>query len=40
MGGADTILCPYCATLFRYEPRLEPHETDPPGCVFSDDING
>jgi uncharacterized Zn-finger protein len=40
MGEADTILCPYCATLFRYEPRLEPHETDPPDCVFSDDING
>ena len=24
MGEADTILCPYCATLFRYDPRLDP----------------
>lgn len=36
MGAADTILCPYCATLFRYDPRLGPLETDPPDCVFSD----
>ena len=21
MGGADTILCPYCGTRFRFDPR-------------------
>ena len=36
MGAAETILCPYCATLFRYDPRLGPGEADPPDCVFLD----
>ena len=36
MGDADTILCPYCATLFRYDSRLGPRQADPPDCVFSD----
>jgi len=40
MGTADTILCLYCATLFRYDPQLGSHEADPPDCVFLDDING
>ncbi len=38
MGAADTILCPYCATLFRYDPRLGPLETDPPDSLFIDDL--
>jgi hypothetical protein len=28
-GGA-----PYCATLFRFDPRLGPGEADPPDCLF------
>ena len=36
MGTADTILCPYCATLFHYDRRLKPFETYPPDCVFLD----
>lgn len=36
MGAADTIRCPYCATLFRYDRRLARREADPPDCVFSD----
>src|ERR1700720_5042464 len=24
MGEADTILCPYCGTRFRFDPRLAP----------------
>ncbi len=24
MGEADTILCPYCGTRFRFDPRLTP----------------
>ncbi len=32
--GADTqILCPYCSTLYVYDPRLEPTETEPKGCL-------
>ena len=38
MGAADTILCPYCATLFRTAPRLGSHEADPPDSLFIDDL--
>ena len=40
MGAAESILCPYCATLFRYDDRLGPREADPPDCVFLDDPAG
>jgi hypothetical protein len=36
MGEQDTILCPYCATRFRFDPRLRPSEADPPDRVFVD----
>lgn len=37
MGERDTIVCPYCATVFVYDTRLGPHDADPPDCVFVDD---
>ena len=40
MGGDDQILCPYCATLFRFNPALAPDETDPPGNFFEFDDFG
>ena len=36
MGTDNTVLCPYCATLFCYDGRLGPREADPPDCVFRD----
>ena len=33
---ADTILCPYCATRYRFDPRLRPFEADPPDSLFVD----
>ena len=30
----DAILCPYCATRFRFDPRLGPSEADPPDSLF------
>jgi uncharacterized Zn-finger protein len=36
MGAAETILCPYCATSFRYDSRLKPNEVDPPDSLFVD----
>jgi uncharacterized Zn-finger protein len=36
MGEADTILCPYCATRFRFDPRLMPLDADPPDSIFVD----
>ena len=35
MGEADTILCPYCGTRFRFEPRLTPFDTEPPDSLFA-----
>jgi uncharacterized Zn-finger protein len=39
MGKADAILCPYCGTRFRLDPRLTPLEADPPDCFFAVDAN-
>ena len=36
MGDEDTTICPYCANLFRFDPRLRPGEADPPDCLYSD----
>src|SRR5208282_6087321 len=36
MGAADTILCPYCGTRFRFDPRLTPLDADPPDSFFAD----
>ena len=36
MGADETILCPYCGTLFRYDEHLGPGEADPPDSVFLD----
>jgi uncharacterized Zn-finger protein len=38
MGNADTIWCPYCATLFRFDPRLSPGAAEPPDCLFIDEF--
>jgi uncharacterized Zn-finger protein len=35
MGDDGQILCPYCSTLFIYDPRLAPQESDPSGCLVS-----
>lgn len=36
MGERDAIVCPYCSTLFRFDLRLGPSESDPPDCEFSE----
>jgi uncharacterized Zn-finger protein len=30
------IICPYCATLFHFDPSLGAHEADPADCVYID----
>ena len=35
MANQDTILCPYCGTRFRFDPKLGPFEADPPDCLYS-----
>jgi uncharacterized Zn-finger protein len=36
MGDQETILCPYCATRYRYDSRLAPFEAEPQDCLFVD----
>jgi uncharacterized Zn-finger protein len=36
MGDATDIICPYCSTLFRYDPTLDPHAARPPECALTD----
>ena len=38
MGEQNAILCPYCATRFRFDPRLGPSEADPPEPMSSTGI--
>jgi uncharacterized Zn-finger protein len=33
MGDASEIVCPYCSTLFRFDPSLGAHEADPALCL-------
>jgi uncharacterized Zn-finger protein len=35
MGGDTQVLCPYCSTLYLFDPRLAPEETDPPSCIVA-----
>ena len=35
MAEADTILCPYCGTRFRFDPRLTALDADPPDRFFA-----
>jgi uncharacterized Zn-finger protein len=34
MGDGSEAICPYCSTLYAYDPALHGDETVPPGCVY------
>ena len=34
MGDAAEIICPYCSTLFRHDPNLDPHAARPAECAL------
>jgi uncharacterized Zn-finger protein len=36
MGDAGEIVCPYCSTLFRFDPSLGAQEAYPAGCAYGD----
>lgn len=33
MGADHQAICPYCSTLYVYDPRLKPDESDPADCL-------
>jgi uncharacterized Zn-finger protein len=36
IGDASEIVCPYCSTLFRFDPNLGANEADPADCAYGD----
>ncbi|MGA8614266.1 MAG: zinc-finger domain-containing protein [Xanthobacteraceae bacterium] len=36
MRDAGEIVCPYCSTLFCFDPSLGAHEADPADCAYGD----
>jgi uncharacterized Zn-finger protein len=34
LGDDDEAICSYCSTVYRYDPKLTPEESDPPGCRY------
>lgn len=34
MGDGTELVCPYCSTLYRYDPALKASETRPEGCLY------
>jgi uncharacterized Zn-finger protein len=37
MGADGQILCPYCSTLYVYDPALGAGETEPKGCLVTEE---
>ena len=35
MGADSEKVCPYCSTLYRYNPSLKATQTEPAGCTFT-----
>ncbi len=34
MGDEDQLVCPYCSTLYRFDPSLAATESNPSSCIF------
>lgn len=37
MGQDNQVLCPYCSTLYVFDPRLHADQTEPEGCLVAAD---
>lgn len=37
MGDDAERICPYCSTLYRFNPALPADQTVPPGCLHPDE---
>jgi uncharacterized Zn-finger protein len=35
MGDESEAICPYCSTLYKFDPALDPHAARPPECALS-----
>ncbi len=37
LGDDDEIVCPYCSTLYKYDPSLSPRQAEPSECAWRSD---
>ncbi len=35
MGSDSEKICPYCSTLYRYDPSLKPNQSVPAECAYA-----
>src|SRR5207253_7540581 len=38
MGEDREIICPYCSTLYRHDPSLDPHAARPEACALTEAV--
>jgi len=38
MGDEQEVVCPYCSTLYRYDPSLPHHGARPADALFREDV--
>ena len=38
MGADKEIICPYCSTLYRHDPSLDPHAARPEACALTEAV--
>ena len=38
MGDDKEIICPYCSTLYRHDPSLDPHAARPAACALTEAV--
>jgi len=36
MGSGNDVICPYCSTHFKHATDLQPDETRPQGCLYTE----
>jgi uncharacterized Zn-finger protein len=38
VGDEGEIICPYCSTLYRLDPTLDPRAARPPECAWTEQL--
>jgi uncharacterized Zn-finger protein len=38
MGDETEVVCPYCSTLYRYDPSLPPSQAHPADALYLEDV--
>jgi len=38
MGDESEVVCPYCSTLYRFDPSLPPSQARPADALYDEDV--